>query len=387
MSGRSSERRGSLSSLFLLTIMVIIFALSGGWFVLSELPYISKKEPGNLPIRTLSIIIPVRNEEHTVPKLLDSLAMQSIQPHQVIIVDDDSTDQTVAVASRYDVEIKLKDKQSKKDGFVGKTAACYRGSISATGDWIVFIDADTYFDHQDSLRDICQEFSKHSASGLLTIQPYHITKKLYEQLSAPLNMIVVAGLNSFTILKSHLKTGGAFGPFLMCSAEEYWEIGGHKKILDSHLDNFMLTKLYQSHQLPVRNYGGKGTVSFRMYPEGPRQWLSGWSKSLANGSSNTHPLVMTAVALWIIGGFLIPILIGLSLLLSVSIIWLTTEILMYAVYAGLFYWLAGKVGRFPFWLFLLYPVLLLAFVTVYCWSFIQVHILHTVTWRGRKIKV
>ncbi|MFJ1627151.1 glycosyltransferase [Marinilactibacillus psychrotolerans] len=80
-----------------------------------------------VPIPTISIIIPVRNEEKNIVNLLDTLNRQSLQPQQVIIVDDESTDHTVEVASKYNVEIKIKNQTQNEEELVGKTAACYRG--------------------------------------------------------------------------------------------------------------------------------------------------------------------------------------------------------------------------------------------------------------------
>lgn len=373
--------------LLLVGLLMIILSLASGFFMLWKVPVIPRnKQKVRKQFPSISVVIPVRDEEKNISILLDSLKMQSLQPEQIIVVDDESSDRTVEVASNYDVQVRTKDWNQKEAYLVGKTAACYRGAKEAAGDLLIFIDADTYFDNENSLQNIIIEFQKREFSGLFTMQPYHHTVKFYEKLSAPMNMIVAAGLNSFTPMQSKIKAGGAFGPFLMCSAEEYKLIGGHKKILDSHLDNFMLTKLYQQHSLPVCNIGGKGSVSFRMYPEGPKQWLLGWSKSIANGSAHTHPLVMSAIGTWISGGIILPLLLGFAAY-STALVWTLVLSAFYIFYAAQFLWLARKVGRFSVWLFVIYPILLIAFLIVFTWSSIQVHILHSVLWRGRKIDV
>lgn len=79
------------------------------FFILWKIPYISSQtfnNPDKIP--AISIIIPVRNEERNIINLLDTLKKQSLQPKQIIVVDDDSTDRTVEVVSKYDVEIKIK---------------------------------------------------------------------------------------------------------------------------------------------------------------------------------------------------------------------------------------------------------------------------------------
>ena len=189
-------------------LLMIIFSLISGFFILWKIPYIFSQtfnNPDKIP--AISIIIPVRNEERNIINLLDTLKKQSLQPKQIIVVDDDSTDRTVEVVSKYDVEIKIKRQNKEEKELVGKTAACYRGSIEATGELLVFIDADTSFDHKDALKNIIDEFEKLKYSGLFTIQPYHRPVKFYEKLSAPMNMIVIDGLNCFTPLKKRLETG------------------------------------------------------------------------------------------------------------------------------------------------------------------------------------
>ncbi|WP_208560401.1 glycosyltransferase [Marinilactibacillus kalidii] len=370
----------------ILSVILIALALLSGFFLLWNLPYIPKAKKQQHVYPELSVIIPVRNEEKNIPHLLDSLKKQTLQPKEIIVVDDDSTDRTVEILSHYPVKIKHRDNNVDDTTLVGKTVACYRGAKEATGDWLIFIDADTTFDHENSLLAICEAYRKVEGKGLFTIQPYHRTKKLYEHLSAPLNMIVVAGINAFTPFKERYEVGGAFGPFLMCSTKDYEKTGGHEKTLDSHMDNIAMTKLFQSNGLPIFNFGGKGVLSLRMYPEGPKQWLQGWSKSVANGSSNTHPSVMAAVSLWIAGGF---IALFILLLTSLSQWWigLIISLVTYFAYASQFAWLSRKVGKFPLWLFIIYPILLVAFVIVFTWSFIQVHVLHSVSWRDRKIDV
>lgn len=372
--------------LLIMSIFVILIAIGSGFFMLWNLPYIARYKGEKRGYPAISIIIPVRNEEDNISHLLDSLFAQSLKPKEIIVVDDDSTDRTVEILSRYDVKIKQRDQAIDDPQLVGKTVACYRGARDATGEWLMFIDADTTFDHENSLESICQSFQEKHASGLFTIQPYHRTKRLYEHFSAPLNMIVVAGLNAFTPLKERFETGGAFGPFLMCTSKEYEQTGGHEKTLDSYMDNIELAKVFQTNDLPIHNYGGRGVFSYRMYPEGPKQWLQGWSKSVANGSSNTHPSVMSAISLWVTGGYIAVILLVLSLWLTMPI-WTGISVFLYACYACQFMWLAGKVGKFPNWLFLIYPVVLSAFVVVFTWSYIQVNVLHSVSWRDRKINV
>ncbi|MBI1952466.1 glycosyltransferase family 2 protein [Candidatus Saccharibacteria bacterium] len=86
---------------------------------------------------TLSIIIPVYNEEDYIGACLDSVANQTIKPLEVIVVDNNSTDRTVEIARSYKF---VKIIHEKKQGvfFAART-----GFDIASGDIICRIDADT----------------------------------------------------------------------------------------------------------------------------------------------------------------------------------------------------------------------------------------------------
>lgn len=88
------------------------------------------------PIR-ISVVVPAFNEEHYVAAALESLQGQECAPpYEIIVVDNDSSDDTAAVARRYGVTV-LHEPQP------GVCAARQRGTAAARGDIVVSTDADT----------------------------------------------------------------------------------------------------------------------------------------------------------------------------------------------------------------------------------------------------
>lgn len=85
----------------------------------------------------LTIVIPVLNEEAYIADCLDSVAAQSDMPDEVVIVDNNSTDSTVKIASRYPFAIIIEEKQQHQS-FAQKT-----GFDHASGDILGRIDADS----------------------------------------------------------------------------------------------------------------------------------------------------------------------------------------------------------------------------------------------------
>ncbi len=86
---------------------------------------------------TLTIVIPVYNEEHHLKECLDSVAAQTVQPIQVIVVNNNSTDASVAIAKRYKFVTLLHVKRQ------GQVFAQARGFAKAKGDIIGRIDGDS----------------------------------------------------------------------------------------------------------------------------------------------------------------------------------------------------------------------------------------------------
>lgn len=86
---------------------------------------------------TLSIVIPVYNEEDHIKNCLDAIAKQTVKPLEVIVVDNNCTDSTVAIASSYPF-VKI-----VKETMQGRAAARNAGFNAAKGDIIGRIDADT----------------------------------------------------------------------------------------------------------------------------------------------------------------------------------------------------------------------------------------------------
>src|SRR5574341_498990 len=94
----------------------------------------------------ISIIVPARNEERSLPECLRSLLGQKYSNYEVIVINDCSTDRTLSLAieiSRLEGKLIVVDAPPKPPGWVGKNWACYQGYLHSSGDILFFTDADT----------------------------------------------------------------------------------------------------------------------------------------------------------------------------------------------------------------------------------------------------
>jgi glycosyltransferase involved in cell wall biosynthesis len=110
---------------------------------------------------TVSVIIPAYNAEKTIVETIASLQQQSFSDFEIIVVDDGSTDQTVAtVHAIQDPRIKV---VSQQNGGVG--ASRNRGMAEATGEFVSFIDADDLWT-PDKLEAQLAALEKHPEAGV-----------------------------------------------------------------------------------------------------------------------------------------------------------------------------------------------------------------------------
>jgi 4,4'-diaponeurosporenoate glycosyltransferase len=352
-----------------------------GFLILWKIP-LCQKLPGDNIISSvredISVIIPARNEEKNLPKLLDSLAVQTQKPGEVIVVDDDSTDSTSGIAEDHGARvIRLKDLPW---GWVGKSWACHNGAMKAEGRHILFLDADTSLE-RNGIEKIADCLDKQK--GVISIQPYHRIKKLYENLSLFFNIILIAGMGAFTPLSK--KPIGAFGPCLLCSLDDYKKIGGHKSIRGKVMEDIEIGKKFLRQGIKVNCMGGKGTIDFRMYPGGFMDVVRGWSKSFSSGARSTSIAVLIMIIAWIAGA-IFPINALVEGLVSMDMQLVFISAVFYAAFSAQIYWMSCRVGSFSLFASIFYPIPLAFFIVIFLYSFILTFFKKSVTWKQRDIR-
>ncbi len=246
-----------------------------GFFILWKIPKCNEpKDSRKKSNLSITVIIPARNEEKNLDNLFNSLNNQTVKVKEIILVDDSSTDKTPVIGKKHNAKvISLK---SLPKSWIGKSWACYNGAKAATGDYFLFLDADTKLKN-NGIENISSCFKRYN--GVISIQPYHKIKKIYENLSLFFNIILIAGMGVFTPFQTRINPIGAFGPCLICKREYYYKIDGHKSIKGKVMEDIEIGKKFLKAKIPIYCLGGKGTIDFRMYPGGLKEMIKGWSKS------------------------------------------------------------------------------------------------------------
>jgi len=361
-------------------IHAVFWAL--GFFFLLRIPRCQANNiEGKSSYPSVSIIIPARNEGKTLPILMASIRDQSFTPVEIIVVVNQSEDKTIEAAEKGGAIVI--QSEPMPEGWLGKTWSCYQGAKAAKGEIFIFLDADTFL-QKDGLKAILDEYLQRN--GVLSLQPYHQTKRLYEQLSAFFNIIAMWAMGAFTIAGSYTKPLGVFGPCLVIRKETYWNTGGHREVKGEVVEDLALGEKFKQKNIPIYCYGGVGAISFRMYPNGIGDLISGWTKGFAKGATKTSLPMLLAIIAWIGGG------IGAIIYLIEAIFNINTFLILlwaslYIFYVVQIYWMMIRLGTFKLYTAILYPVSLIFFLAVFSYSAYRIFFRKSVNWKGSTLSL
>jgi glycosyltransferase involved in cell wall biosynthesis len=348
-----------------------------GWALALRLPRLPPGTPRQA--RTLSVLIPARNEATTLPHLLAALARQRVRADEVIVIDDHSTDDTAAIAreAANGLPLRVIQPPALPADWCGKTWALHHGVRASGGELLLFLDADTEPEPEFVERLLARQ---EALGGLVSVQPYHRTEKPYEQLSMLFNLV---GLMAVPLGPS---CGVAFGPALLSSRGDYDRSGGHAAVAGKVVEDWFLGHCYEQAGLPVSAFIGYGQIAYRMYPGGLGDMVIGFDKNFATAAGEVRWPWMLAVLLWLSGLFwaawcLPAALLGWPLPGNAAI---TPNALIYAAYALQLLVLTRRVGRFR-WINLVFPLPVVFFLGVFLLAILNLE-RGQVRWKGRSFR-
>jgi 4,4'-diaponeurosporenoate glycosyltransferase len=347
-----------------------------GLLLFSRLPTLS----GGIDDEALvSVVIPARDEQENIERLVESLRAQSPAPLEILVVDDDSKDATAERARQSGATV-LRSRPLP-EGWAGKPWACWQGAQQATGELLLFLDADTWLE-PGALGRLVATFRRQP--GLVSVQPYHRMVLAYERLGALFNLITMMGTGAFTVLGSRIEPRIAFGPCVLVDREAYLAVGGHARAKRSVVEGSELAEAFHDAGHPVRCFGGLGSLGFRMYPAGPRSMAGGLAKSFATGAGAVPRGLLVAIVAWVVGSVTTTrhLIVG-SLGGGVP----AAALLLYALYALQLRWMLGRAGNYGLWPALLFPIPVSYFLGVFLYSSFRTFVRRDVSWKGRSVEM
>ena len=235
-------------------------------------PYAVSSKP------TVSVIVPARNEEACLGACLESLTGQSDVSFEIVVVDDASTDGTRAIAQAVP-SVLVVDAGPPPTGWTGKNNAMAAGARVASGEWLLFTDADTVHKSGSLARAISE--ARHQGASLLSYSPEQEVHSFWEKAVMPVIFAELAATYRPSMVSDpRSPAAAANGQYILISREAYSAIGGHAVVSSSLLEDVGLARAVKASGRKISFRYGADAVRTRMY-RSFAQLCEGWTKNLA----------------------------------------------------------------------------------------------------------
>jgi chlorobactene glucosyltransferase len=236
----------------------------------------SGARPGSGPAHLVSILIPARNEEANIAKCIQRASEQGPSVHEILIYDDHSEDRTAAIvneASQRDPRIRLIDPAPLPADWCGKNFACSRLAANATGDWLLFLDADARL--APGAVDAMTNSATSRRLTLLSCWPGFDLRSFAEKMLMPmLNSVVFTIFPApLSLIRNEPSLGLAHGACLLIQRAAYEKLGGHALVKGEIFEDTRLAQIWRSHGERSLCLDGQDVIRVRMYAGLSEIWL------------------------------------------------------------------------------------------------------------------
>ncbi len=339
-----------------------------------------RDECNNNHSNKISIVIPARNEESNIGKLISSIKQQTILPFEIICVNDSSTDNTATIIKSFE-DVILINIQKDKNWLNGKSYACQCGANVASGDLILFLDADVSL-KKNALQKLSNAYNNYNQT--ISILPYHDIKSPHEQLNLFFNLMQVISTGmSFAF---DIRNAGLFGPVILIPKETYIQIGGHTCAKDSIIDDVVLGQKLRKEKHNFKLLLGKNIINFRMYPDKYIDLVRGFEKNFSSGAVFTAKPILLLSFIWVTAITLIPLAL-INSIIHLNVIHTLLYFICYILFFIIIKTISKQIGNFKIVSVLFYPVFIFFFIIVFFMSLIKKILNLPVKWKDRAIKL
>lgn len=253
----------------------------------------------NMGNHIVSVLIPARNEANNIGNLLDDLQKQHYTNLEILVFDDQSTDNTasiVATAAQNDKRIKLLQSGGLPNGWFGKNHACHQLANQASGKYYLFLDADVRVDA--NIVSNAVQYMHEYKPAMFSIFPKQLMFTSGEWSTVPvMNYILLTLLPLVLVLKSGFTSfSAANGQFMFFDAVVYRKYWLHEKFKSCKAEDIAISRYLKRQGLKIACFAADESVYCRMY-QSFGEAINGFSKNVTHFFGNSFVL---AILFWLI---------------------------------------------------------------------------------------
>ncbi|MGV3742018.1 MAG: glycosyltransferase [Burkholderiaceae bacterium] len=253
-----------MSLILFLTVATLSIEVAIGSRKIRQLKDIPAEESKRLP--KVSLIIPARNEAETIEAALGSVLRIAYPNLEIIVINDrsiDSTGQILERMGRHSPSVHVVTIDALPEGWLGKNHALHQGVQRASGDYLLFTDADVLFAPTSVARAVsyCET---HRVDHLTLLFDIVAKTGLLSMLVLSFSVNFMARFKPWKVAESTTHYLGA-GGFNLVRAKAYRESGGHARIPMAVLDDLMLGKLLKQKGFRQHVLYGRDMVAVEWY--------------------------------------------------------------------------------------------------------------------------
>ncbi len=264
-------------------MLLLSYLILGFWVLafartllnLALTPKLTPRLPRRFP--RVSVIIPARDEERAIERTVRAFLAQTYSELEIIVVNDRSVDGTGEILARFETLLVV-DNEEPPVGWLGKPWALHQGSHRATGELLLFVDADVIY-APDAITAAVAHLESCDAA-LVSLFPRLEMHGFWEHIVMP-NLAVFAFSFLPLWLANRIRTpllavGG--GPGNLVRREDYEAMGGHESLKDAVIDDVALARLMRRGGRHTEVVRAERRVSVRMY-HGLGEIVRGFTKN------------------------------------------------------------------------------------------------------------
>jgi len=222
------------------SLVAILIGVSMAWIFLIKsmidavrlTPELDKFESKEHQNPKVSVILPARNEEKFIGKCLDSLLEQDYTNYEIIAINDSSEDNTWNIISEYakkHIKIIAVNAKPKPDGWMGKNWACMEGYEKATGELLLFTDADTK--HSQNVISLAVSHLLSFNLDALSAIPKLLATDFWTKITLPMiSVFLHTRFSAIRVNNPSKKTAYFFGSFFIIKQKTYEDVGTHEGV-------------------------------------------------------------------------------------------------------------------------------------------------------------